>query len=200
MTQQVTFLEESHQYFIGKIEYISVTTVMKDFGLIDLSGIPEHILETARQFGKAIHKLTHLYDTNNIGKYDKKLEPWLDAWIKFRKDYKDIDEIIVDEKSGQKYPDHAIQTAGYKLLVEEIPDKSIHGLNLMEKPLVSEIWRFAGTPDRVWSTTGKIKHRWTVYLSEGKYKVEKHKEKSDLSVFRSLMSIYNWKRKAGLIQ
>ena len=192
---QVTFNEEEHKYSYGGKDYISVTTVIEHFGLSNLEGIPEHILETANQFGKAVHKLTYLYDNNNIGKYDKKLEPWLAAWISFKRDYPDLDEIVLDIKTGVKCASHAIQTAGYAILAEE----QGRGLVLMEEPLVSQIWGFAGTPDRVYSSSGKIKHRWTVYLSKGKYKREKNKEKSDLSVFKSLMQVYNWKKKAGLV-
>jgi len=193
MLKDVRFEEDGHKYFLGDTEYISVTTVIEEFGLSSVAGIPEHILERAGRFGSAVHKLTRLYDEGNLMKYDNQLQPWLNSWVEFRSEYTDLDNIILDIKTGVKQPSHAIQTGAYSILSEENATKG-NDLNLMERPLVSKIWRFAGTPDRVYSSNGKIKHRWCIYLGEDKYKIVKHKEKSDISLFKSMMQLYSWKK------
>lgn len=138
--------------------------------------------------GTAIHKLFELYDTDDLGEFLPAYQPYLDNWIKFRKDYKDLDETILDIKTGQKYKWHPIQTAGYQILYEYSRPQG----NLIEVRLQSE--SFAGTIDRAYSSTGRIKKRMVVYVSSEEYKVIEHKNENDLAVFQAALTLYQFKK------
>jgi hypothetical protein len=73
---------------------------------------------------------------------------------------------IVDLKSGtEQKKTHALQTAAYAMLANQLLDKKF-----------------------------KIKKRYAVYLSETGYKVTEHKITNDENVFLSCLSIYNYRR------
>lgn len=100
---------------------------------------------------------------------------------------------------------------------------------LVEKPLASRVWRFAGTPDRLWGNTVgdiktgahthahplqtafyeilieenfpvNIKKRMTVRLfPDGAYKIIQHNNRQDIVIAKALLTIYHDKKKKGLI-
>jgi len=99
---------------------------------------------------------------------------------------------------------------------------------VIEEPMYSKVWGFAGMPDRVFKDilpdikTGsqmvhhkiqtafyqilveenykiKIRKRLSVYLRENKYFTDFHKDRTDINIAKSLASIYNFKRKEKLL-
>lgn len=60
--ETMLFDEEKHEYTKNNKKYISVTQLLKKYGLsADYAGIPTNVLEKAAQRGKAIHKGLELY-------------------------------------------------------------------------------------------------------------------------------------------
>lgn len=195
---KLTFNEELHQYKLDGVVIPSVTQVLQGVGIIDFSGIPIARLDAARIFRIAAHKATALSDKGTLDEkeLDENLRPYLDGWRLFRQEYGFIpalieqplfskiyrvagtpdrignwridDSIIIpDIKTGfELSPTHAIQLAGYELIFKE---------DLKVK--------------------SKIR-RLSVLLNEkGKYKIQEYKDKNDLSVFLSALSVYNFKEK-----
>jgi len=194
---QVIFKKETHQYFdeSGR-EYPSVTKILKHFGMTpDFDRFGNDV---SRDFGKAVHKVCELYDLGTLNEYafDPQIEPYLNGYKKFIKEFNPQWELI-------------------------------------EVPLISNVWGFAGTPDRVglikgirWGTdlkTGsphpshelqtsgydvlteenlkiKTKKRASLYLTPDDFRLVEHKSRSDRSVFIGLVNAYNWKLKHGGIK
>lgn len=196
MESRIRFNPETHQYFFDEKEYPSVTQVIGSFYPFK-AFCSEELLERSKLFGSAVHKLIYLYERNDIGEYDYALSSYLSAWVLFRNEHKELDNIIIDIKTGGPSKTHCLQTAGYKILVDEIKQAG-YSLKMLEQPLISRIWGFAGTPDLV-ICSSKIKHRWCVYLSETGYKLEKHTSKDDESIIKSLVQSYNWAVREGII-
>jgi hypothetical protein len=202
---KLTFNKETHEYFFNGAKLPSVTHILQDAGIIDLSGIPFSRLEAAREFGSAVHLACQLYDEDNLNEktLDHNLRPYLDAWVKFEKDT-GFEIIEFEEDTGF-------------VIIEN------------ENPICSPKYRFAGTPDRVgrldcltivdikstaelspaigiqtagyqiaWNETHeeKVKKRIAVLLQpDGKYKIESYKDKNDTNVFLAALSVFNWKKR-----
>ena len=192
---KITLVEEGHKYFNEHdIEVVSVSEILEHFGISDVSMIDGRVLEAASSFGTVVHDTTRLNDIDDLESCDPQIQPYLDQWNKFKED----NNIAWDDFS------------------------------IIEQPLYSTVWGYAGTPDRVCSnilvdiksgaetvahriqlalyqilveenTDTKIKERWTVYLKPDSYKVVEHKDKTDLNIAKSLVSLYNWKKKEKLL-
>ena len=75
----------THVYRYRKRVVPHITEVVPD----DYDNVPPHVLEKARQRGHEAHKATELYDLRNLNwqTVNPTIEPYLDAWIKFRREY-----------------------------------------------------------------------------------------------------------------
>jgi hypothetical protein len=188
------FDRDSHKYTMDGVIVPSVTEVISDVGLYDLSMVPKSILDNACSKGTFVHKLTELYDmgTLNIAKVKDNYLGYLKAWETFKNEKNvrvcdvelmvfsnkfkyagTMDRVaviddricILDIKTGAPSKAHAVQTSAYALAYKEM-----HG--------------------------EKVKDRFCVYLSEkGEYKLTHQKDMFDESIFLSALSIYNFKRR-----
>ena len=192
------FNATKHEYLIDGIRPPSVTDILQEGGFIDLSNVRPDVLEAARLFGNAIHKMAELWDKGTLEMLtlDPQLLPYLEGLKKFEKDYDlsfDPDEIeqhlfskvwrfagtpdrfkksrglLIDFKSGIMQPATKLQTAGYDVLIEE---------NL-----------------RI-----KIKERMGVQLLPGDYKVYPYKDRTDKIVFLGAVNGYYFKQKHNLLK
>lgn len=189
MENKLVFDEVKHEYFLNGSKLPSVTKILQGAGVIDLSGIPLDKLEVARQRGIDVHSACELYDLDNL--QEGYSNPYLDAWIEFRRDTGfmplEIEKpvystryrfagtpdrvgmlnklTIVDIKTSEDLsPATALQTSGYELAYNEFNDN-------------------------------KVKERVAVLLTaEGKYKIEPYRDKNDTNVFLAALSIFNWKK------
>ena len=192
----LTYSEDKHEYKVDGLVIPSVTQIINNiFPISDF--ISKETLEQAADFGRKVHKATELYDEDklDIDNLHPSLLPYLNGWIKFKKDfgfqileieqkyfhtlYKFAgkidrvgiirkDKILSDIKSGIKIKTHALQTAAYGLLYNQGKSKS-----------------------------EQIKKRMSVYLEENDYKIISHENKTDEQVFLSCLTIYNYKKRGN---
>ena len=195
---KLTFDELIHQYKYDGAVVPSVTQILKGVGMIDFSNVPSHLLDQACKFGTAAHKATELYDLGTLDEaaLDLNLRPYLDGWIKFKKDtgfevvtieqmyfssiYRfagkpdrigRIDGVLTipDIKTSFEIsPANAIQLSGYEMLVAE-------------SMVIKE----------------KIQRMTVLLTPDGNYKIEVYKGKSDSNIFLAALSVYNWRAKNG---
>lgn len=196
-------LDENHIYRIEEQQVISVTQLLQAEGFIDYSAVPEERLEKAKNFGTAVHLMTSLYDKDDLleEKLDENLRPYLNAWIKFRKDAGvGFDILEIENKIGSKIfkiagtpdrivmfngkrtvleikstaslqPQIELQTAGYMLIYNKMAEEGSLGANF------------------------RVKERLGILLKpDGTYKLENYDDKSDLAVFQSALNCHNWKK------
>lgn len=179
----IQFDEAEHSYTVNGVRYPSVTTILKDMGLIDTSWFtPE-----ACQRGTYAHQIIEWDQSGELDydTIDNALIGYLDAWKKFVKDtdYRCIsterrmvselyrfagtaDQVgllnsqraIIDIKSGAVSPCTSLQLAGYEILYDA-PCK-----------------RFA-----------------LQIMPDGKYKLTEYKDRGDRSVFLSAVALWHWK-------
>jgi ATP-dependent exoDNAse (exonuclease V) beta subunit len=172
---------------------MSVTKALKLAGLIDVS----HSSQEAMDRGTAIHAACEYWDQDDLDVtgMPEFIRPYLDGWIKFRKEFpcqieaveKQIDHdtyhysgrvdrivrtdsrfCILDIKSGQPAPWHALQSAAYAAAVAKQSGEVV----------------------------GK---RLAVYLNDdGSYKLVEHTDRTDWNVFAAALAVANWKRNHNL--
>lgn len=86
MTDEVRFVEETHQYFINGVEYPSVSTVLSLFA--DYARVPRAVLERKRMIGRAVHHAIQLYEEDALDP-DSIADEWagfFEGWIKLKAD------------------------------------------------------------------------------------------------------------------
>ncbi len=80
------FDEARHWYTYDGLPLVSVTTVLREMGIVVMSpDIPPHVLEFARQRGKAVHKAIehHHGGTLDLATVDPRFTGYLDGYLSF---------------------------------------------------------------------------------------------------------------------
>ena len=196
---EVIFNEENHTYADpGGRLYPSVTQVIDEARMIDLSMVNKEVLEYRAEEGGLIHWICEKHDLGELDQfnYDHEYDPYLEGWKMYLKDCQPVflaiefpmisttlgfagtpDRVyrcgscgagILDLKTGVPQPATGIQTGGYQILVEE---------NLKIK----------------------VKERITVKLKPGGYQVFRHNDLQDVPNFRSALNVWKWRKNNKLI-
>lgn len=191
----VTFDPKTHTYSKGGVEIPSVTKVLKGCGLIDFSKVPPERLDVALLFGTVVHKTCELYDKNNLDEksLDPKLRPYLDGWIKFKKDTQAKTESIEEQVYSKLY--RYAGTLDRRMIldkhavVEIKTSVDFHPANRFQLSAYQYAYN-----EHLESRVGRINDRIAVLLTdEGTYKLEQYRDPMDFNMFLSCLSIYNWK-------
>lgn len=86
LAADLQFDAANHRYTVGGERLPSVTEVLDP--LLELDGIPKHVLKAAAEFGTHVHMACDLYDRGVLDEpaLDPHLAPYLAAWKIFLKD------------------------------------------------------------------------------------------------------------------
>ena len=194
---EIIYTEEPHKYVVNGVEYPALSTFMKDMGLYSYDKVPKHLLDKAARLGKAVHRATHLLDIDELGSYDDKIQPYIDAYNSFKNDVKPtfleyeesvasrplklattldrvakingvVSDVEIKTTSAIMKDNVAIQTAGHKYIY-----------NSMDKP-------------------HKIKKRYVLWLKgNGKYKLIPQKSGVDEQLFLCGARWYRFSQNKG---
>ena len=195
---KVYFKENEHRFYLdeGMTQSVpSVSYLLSKYGYSNFDELKrlglKDVIEAAADYGSKVHETLQLYDEGTLESFDESILGEVTGWRKFLADYKPefliIEEPLVskvwgfagildrywldnlcDIKTGTRQVAHEIQTAFYKILVEE------------------------NFP------TFKVKNRFTVELKGDGYKIIQHKNRNDEGVVKAIMTIYSHQKKAGL--
>lgn len=192
------FTEESHLYHLDGKRLPSVTEIMRKVGLIDFSGVPEGILEAARQRGTRVHKAAQFLtegalDWASVDDIDR---GHVEAAARFIEQseieilgqerrlyhptwqYAGTCDVIAwwhdgaavaDYKTGQ--PEHVcahVQLAAYSEALRALPPE--------------EWWQ--------WDPQTPIARLSVALRKDGTYRVERHTSPRDFSIFMSALTVY----------
>lgn len=194
----VNFTEEGHIYRdIDGNKVPSVSEILQSSGASDFSFVSQDVLERSQRFGTAFHRAAYLLEQGKLKSYDPALEPWilnLRSWTVIAKP----NWIKMEQSIGSS----AFGFAG-------TPDRFGDFLN--EKNSVLDYKTGSYSPAHAIQTVAyqilieeclkiKVKHRFTLYVSDEKYNLVEHKDKNDKSIFLSMLQVYNWKKAKGLLK
>jgi hypothetical protein len=195
---KLIFKEDTHEYFLDGVKIPGFSEISKAMGISNYSGIPESVLEAARQFGVAAHYMTKLWDLADLDvkSMDAPLNPCLEAYKYFLKTYKV--EII------KEYIENPICSYLYRYGV--IPDRIclINGeLSVLELKFVSKLVPAVALQTAAQKRAAeefykiKIKRRYALQITlegENKKPVE-YKDKGDDNAWLCFLGGYNWLRR-----
>lgn len=79
LNNDLVFIEESHEYFLGLKRLPSVSEIMKPLTEVSMSAVPPHILEKARDRGIGVHQAIEDYIKFDV--FTEELADYLDQYI-----------------------------------------------------------------------------------------------------------------------
>jgi len=179
------------------IDYPHVTQIVQAAGLSNYSGVPENIMEAARNRGDVGHKTCELYDLENLdmNSVDERISPYLQAYIKFLKDFDlkftkdEIEKQLVSKMGFVGTPDRISKAKGLAIDI-----KLTHSL----LPVLAI--QLAGYQILAEESGIRIKKRVGVQLKgDATYLIQEYKSLSDKNIFLSCLNIYNWKKEHRLL-
>jgi hypothetical protein len=91
---KIEFDEPSHKYKVNGVYVPGVTEVLQSVGIIDYSFLDERTKQIALSRGRVVHQICEYDDLGDLGSYDLRLEPYLEAWRKFKADFHFVPETI----------------------------------------------------------------------------------------------------------
>lgn len=197
----VKFDPIKHKYSVDGIPIPGVTKTLQEIGLIDFSHVPAERLELALRFGTMVHLATELYDSGDLNdtKLDPNLRPYLDGWIKYKKDTMLVIEGIEERVMSKKYRyagtlDRRVIKYGRRTVVDISTSVDFS----IAKALQTEAYKQAYNEGK--QIQDKIKDREIVLLNDkGTYKLapKEFYGKNDFNVFLSCLTFNNWRKSHG---
>ena len=183
----LTFDESSHEYRMhGKV----VPSVTQILGVLsDFSGVPEHILESARDRGTATHIACHLDDRGILDKesLSDEIIPRLSAWRKFKMDYPFE---VIQSETPVYHPIYGYAgTPDRGIILADTLDEVV--VDIKTGPISSPIgMQIAAYKDAMVNNNviSRDAQRWSVHLgADGKYKIKKWEDASDFTDFLAVL-------------
>lgn len=87
MAQILRFFDEEHEYTVGDKRIPAVSEILRFLSREIYSSISQYTLDNAADRGKRVHKACEVLDKYGEVEIDKDIEPYLSAYIQFRRDY-----------------------------------------------------------------------------------------------------------------
>lgn len=189
------FDPDTHAYTRGGIVIPHVTGVIG--WMNNFIGIPEDVMDKARERGEAVHLMTAMFD---LGELDETSVPdeiagYLDAWKLFRMETNFRPHTVEAMVESRKYRyAGTLDRAGDIQRGPALLDiKATAALPPSAGPQTAAYLQAAveGNPDYY-----KRARRFSVQLrADGTYRLQEHKDKADLSVFLASLTCFLWRSK-----
>lgn len=189
---RLTFDPVLHEYFWDGIWTPNVTLILRDAGLVVFHCSPA-VLEKARNFGKAVHKVAELWDKKilDMKTVAKPLLAYLEGWKKFLAEWKPKIERIEYRIHSERY--------GYAGTLDRglvIRSRGIFDIKTDQDagPTGPQTAGYLGAYNEM-NPKERATERYTIILKPNDYKPVQHKDRTDFSTFLACLQISNYKRK-----
>jgi len=183
-------MDADHRYWLNDRELISVTTALKEAGMVDTAWFS---LDAAER-GTYVHQACDLLDDDNLGSYLPTVNGYVDAYRQFQQDlnpaWMQRERAVCDAVLGYA---GTLDRAGYLrgrwslLDIKTGPPAPWHGLQL------AAYARLALSPD------GLKPDRFDLYLTKhGTYRLVKQDARTDEGEFLAALTVAKYRRRHGL--
>lgn len=194
------FDSDLHEYRFGGINVPGVTSVLAP--LVDYSMVNQELLERARVLGQAVHLATELYDqgTLDTDSLDPVLVPYLDAWIRFRKEV-DFQPIGIEQRVYHPIYRYAGTLDRTGLVRGNMAVLDIKKMLVLGPVIGVQLAAYQNALNVVRPSVEtpypvRIADRYALGLqADGTYRLQQYQDPADWSTFLSLLNIKNWKAK-----
>ena len=183
---------DKHIYHLNEMVVPGVTTVLQP--ITDYGGIDPAILEYKSALGTAVHYATELYDNDDLDfdSLDAALAPYVDGWIKFIADTGFIIELNEHIVYHKRYH-YAGMLDRVGLLNDERCVIDIKCVSVLAPHVGVQLAAYQEAENSVRKKVDKITKRFAAQLKpDGTYRLEPYTDRTDFSVFTSLLNIHNW--------
>lgn len=201
----LTFDAVSHVYRYDGMRVPSVTTCLK---FIDgLENVPPDRLAVAGMRGTLVHQSTEQYDLDRPIKAQKdpqawaELEPYVNAYIQFRSDYRD--ELELESVEERVY--HPLyQYAGTADRVVKLTSGDRAVIDIKTSAKLSPCYgpQLAAYQEALnvhRTARERVQRRYTLQLKrDGTYALKEYWEHGDFAIFRACLDVYRWRHEKGL--
>lgn len=181
---KLTFNAEKHEYKLGDRILPSVTSILKDLGLIN----DAHFTEYATDRGSKVHRACLYYDEGNLDNdsLDHELEGYLDAYCKFKRNFPSFRYITMETP----FHDEQLGFAG-------TPDRTGETLNevfVLDIKTSSTPLRWIGLQLAAYMMLTKCPIAYSLRLSpKGKWALDSWNDPNSMRAWKSALNLYNWK-------
>lgn len=195
----LTFVEETHEYFVEGKRVPSVTQVLS--GLVDYSRIDSQVLEEAKQRGHHVHRMIEYWAAGvlDVSGLPDWMKPAYENWMQFVSD--SGFELIASEKRVYHKVLRYAGTLDLRGKMRKFGD--VHGVldlkrSLLAGPVIG--LQLAGYQMAENLQPGpRVEWRAALRLNEKqRYKLEMYDDPADQAVFIAMLTLRNFKAKHGL--
>jgi len=201
------FDEESHTYTLDGIEYPSVTTVL---GILDTyKNVPLGHMEVARDRGQAVHLALDLYDRGVLdwNTVDEALHGSILGWETFKQETGAV--VLASEfpvvSTRWRYagtPDRLLRMVarfpGFKQPVCRNVLADIKRTATLVPTVGPQTAAYLEAYNEGAPARERVEYRLVVLLKDdGTYRMELLTDRTDLTVFRSCLTVHQWRTKHG---
>ena len=187
------FFESGHIYRVDGKVVPSVTQILEPLNNFD--NVPPHVLETAAERGKAVHRLCEYHDYGQEVDVPWELSGYLDAWIAFLAGTGCEVELI----ELRLYHEAMGYAGTLDRLLRHPKGKRVLGDIKATYDHVPTVGPQTAAYEWLWNSNNEDDHideRWSIRLmKDGKFDLVPLKERSDFSIFTSALNISNWRAK-----
>jgi len=191
----IVYTEEPHGYIVDGKPMDALSDMMKAMGICGYDNVPEHIMEKAARLGHAVHKATHLIDIDELGSYDPAIQPYLDAYDKFKAVYSPtfLDYEVSVASKALELATTLDRVAIINGVVSDVEIKTTSALMKKSIRIQTAGHKFIYNVDK--KPKDKIKRKYILWLrNTGKHELIPMTNPSDDSLFISLANSYNFKK------
>ena len=189
---QLVFDEERHEYSVDGRKLPGVTSLLSP--LVDFSMVPRETLERARQLGQAVHKMTELYDQDDLDEdsLSDELRPFLTGWMRFRTECH-FEPLTIERRMHHplyRYAGTSDRTGVVKGRIAVIDIKKMFVLGAHIGPQLAAY-------EKLHQSEGlQVVDRYALGLRpDGSYRLQPFTDPLDWQCFLSHLTIRNWKTK-----
>ena len=86
MAQILKFFDAEHEYVVGDKKIPAVSEILRFLSREMYSSISQYTLDNAADIGQRVHKAWEVLDKYGEAEIDKDIEPYIKAYIAFRRD------------------------------------------------------------------------------------------------------------------
>lgn len=192
---RLTFDPEKHEYFWDGVKVPNVTSILKDAGLV-VFHCSLAVLEKARNFGKAVHRVAQLWDLKDLDMKTvaKPLLPYLEGWKKFRAECKPRIERIEYRVYSKKYRYAGTLDRVFVIKFREIGDIKT---DQDPGPTGPQTAGYQGAYNEM-HPKERVTKRNTIVLKPGGYDIIPHEDRTDFSTFLAALQLVNYKEKHNI--
>lgn len=188
----LTFDEAAHEYRLDGRRLPSVTQLLAP--LVDYSKVPRETLERAQALGTAVHRMTELYDNDDLDEesLSDELRPYLASWLRFRTECQ-FEPVTIEHRMSHPLYHYAGTSDRTGIIKGRLAVVDLKKMMVLGPHIGPQLAAY----EKLHQAEGlKVLDRFALGLRpDGTYRLQPYTDPLDWQCFLSHLTIHNWKTK-----